>query len=34
MITNRLYTYDIGKYYTILPTIQKWSVDEYIDYFS
>ena len=26
-------TYDIGKYYTILPTIQKWSVDEYIDYF-
>lgn len=26
-------TYDLGKYYAILPTIQKWNVDEFINHF-
>lgn len=36
MITasDSFYTYDLGKYYTILPATHKWSLDEYIDQFN
>ena len=27
-------TYDIGKYFTILPTLQEWSLEEYITRFN
>jgi len=35
MITtsDSFYTYDLGKYYSILPTVPKWKVDEYIHHF-
>lgn len=35
MITpsDSFYTYDLGKYYTILPTTHKWSLNEYKDKF-
>jgi len=28
------YTYDLGKYYTILPSIHQWKLDQYIDHFN
>lgn len=33
MITSSdsYYTYDLGKYYTILPSTRKWKLDEYIE---
>jgi len=36
MITHSdsFYTYDMGKYYAILPTIPNWNVDDYITKFS
>ncbi|GGG36605.1 UDP-N-acetylglucosamine 4,6-dehydratase (inverting) [Bizionia arctica] len=36
MITSSdsFYTYDLGKYYTILPPTHKWSLDEFISTFS
>jgi UDP-N-acetylglucosamine 4,6-dehydratase (inverting) len=36
MITesDSYYTYDLGKYYTILPSIHRWKLDEYISHFS
>tara|TARA_B110001452_G_C15241183_1_gene429738 strand:+ start:515 stop:1531 length:1017 start_codon:yes stop_codon:yes gene_type:complete len=36
MITSSdsLYTYDLGKYYTILPTKPKWSLDKFINEFN
>ncbi len=36
MITpsDSFHTYDLGKYYTILPTTTKWSLDEYIRHFN
>lgn len=36
MITSSdsFYTYDLGKYYTILPSQHQWKLDEYIDYFN
>lgn len=35
MITSSdsYYTYDLGKYYTILPATHKWSLDDYLSYF-
>ena len=35
MITmaDSFYTYDLGKYYTILPATHRWSLEEYIDHF-
>lgn len=35
MITSSdsFYTYDLGKYYTILPSQHRWSLDEYKDHF-
>ena len=27
-------TYDIGKYFTILPTLQEWSLEQYITEFN
>lgn len=35
MITpsDSFYTYDLGKYYTILPSMHKWSLNEYTDKF-
>lgn len=35
MITpsDSFYTYDLGKYYTILPSQPKWNLKEFIDYF-
>lgn len=35
MITesDSFYTYDLGKYYTIVPSMHKWSIDEYIEHF-
>jgi UDP-N-acetylglucosamine 4,6-dehydratase (inverting) len=35
MITesDSFYTYDLGKYYTIIPSMHKWSLDEYIEEF-
>jgi UDP-N-acetylglucosamine 4,6-dehydratase (inverting) len=35
MITpsDSFYTYDLGKYYTILPATHKWSIDEYKRHF-
>lgn len=35
MITDSdsFYTYDLGKYYTILPSIHKWNLQEYITHF-
>lgn len=35
MITpsDSFYTYDLGKYYTILPASHKWSLDDYIEEF-
>lgn len=35
MITSSdsFYTYDLGKYYTILPTTPKWSLDKFINEF-
>jgi UDP-N-acetylglucosamine 4,6-dehydratase/5-epimerase len=36
MITNSdsFYTYDLGKYYTILPTVPNFKIDDYIEAFS
>jgi FlaA1/EpsC-like NDP-sugar epimerase len=36
MITesDSFYTYDLGKYYTIVPSMHKWSLDEYIEEFN
>lgn len=36
MITSSdaFYTYDLGKYYTVLPTITNWNLDEYIAEFN
>ncbi|MFM2360562.1 MAG: hypothetical protein RLY16_2555 [Bacteroidota bacterium] len=36
MITSSdaFYTYDLGKYYTVLPTITNWNLDEYIAAFN
>lgn len=36
MITSSdsFYTYDLGKYYTILPTVQNFQIDEYIKSFN
>lgn len=36
MITSSdsFYTYDLGKYYTILPSVPKFSINEYIKFFS
>ena len=36
MITDSdsYYTYDLGKYYTILPATHKWKLDEFIDKFN
>lgn len=35
MITSSdsYYTYDLGKYYTILPSMHKWKLDEFIKHF-
>jgi UDP-N-acetylglucosamine 4,6-dehydratase/5-epimerase len=35
MITSSdsFYTYDLGKYYTILPSIHKWKLDDFISHF-
>ena len=35
MITmaDSFYTYDLGKYYTILPATHKWKLEDYIDHF-
>ncbi len=35
MITesDSFYTYDLGKYYTILPSIHQWKLQEYMEYF-
>ena len=35
MITesDSFYTYDLGKYYTIVPSMHKWSLEEYIEHF-
>jgi UDP-N-acetylglucosamine 4,6-dehydratase len=35
MITasDSFYTYDLGKYYTIVPTVPKWKLEEYIAHF-
>lgn len=35
MITSSdsFYTYDLGKYYTILPSIHRWSLDEFVQHF-
>ncbi len=35
MITesDSFYTYDLGKYYTIIPSMHKWSLDDYIEEF-
>lgn len=35
MITesDSFYTYDLGKYYTILPSIHKWDLEEFINHF-
>jgi UDP-N-acetylglucosamine 4,6-dehydratase len=35
MITDSdsFYTYDLGKYYTIIPSMHKWSLNEYIEEF-
>ena len=36
MITasDSYYTYDLGKYYTILPATHKWKLDEFLDKFN
>jgi UDP-N-acetylglucosamine 4,6-dehydratase (inverting) len=36
MITSSdsYYTYDLGKYYTILPSVPKWNINEYINKFN
>lgn len=36
MITtsDSFYTYDLGKYYTILPSQHQWKLEEYIDHFN
>ncbi len=36
MITesDSYYTYDLGKYFTILPSIQKWKLEEFIAHFN
>lgn len=36
MITSSdsFYTYDLGKYYTILPSTHKWNLDDYISQFA
>ena len=36
MITesDSYYTYDLGKYYTIIPSIHKWKLEEYIEHFN
>jgi UDP-N-acetylglucosamine 4,6-dehydratase (inverting) len=36
MITSSdsFYTYDLGKYYTILPSQHKWNLQEYIEHFN
>lgn len=33
-IADSFYTYDLGKYYTILPATHKWDLDEFIDHFN
>uniref|UniRef100_UPI0024A8EF07 polysaccharide biosynthesis protein n=1 Tax=Phaeodactylibacter xiamenensis TaxID=1524460 RepID=UPI0024A8EF07 len=36
MITasDSFYTYDLGKYYTILPSTHKWKLDDFISHFN
>jgi UDP-N-acetylglucosamine 4,6-dehydratase (inverting) len=36
MITesDSFYTYDLGKYYTILPSIHRWKLDEFVTHFN
>lgn len=36
MITqsDSFYTYDLGKYYTILPATHRWNLNDYIDHFN
>jgi UDP-N-acetylglucosamine 4,6-dehydratase (inverting) len=36
MITSSdaIHTYDLGKYYTILPSTHRWKLEEYIDHFN
>ncbi|MDR9410666.1 MAG: hypothetical protein RI573_17610 [Balneolaceae bacterium] len=36
MITSSdsFYTYDLGDYYTILPSQHMWDLDEYIEHFN
>jgi UDP-N-acetylglucosamine 4,6-dehydratase len=36
MITSSdsFYTYDLGKYYAIIPSVPKWSVEDFINHFS
>ena len=36
MITtsDSFYTYDLGKYYTILPSQHRWNLDDYIEHFN
>jgi hypothetical protein len=35
MITSSdsFFTYDLGKYYVILPQIPRWSIEEFVNYF-
>ena len=35
MITasDSFYTYDLGKYYAILPATHKWKLDDFMEYF-
>lgn len=35
MITSSdsFYTWDLGRYYTILPATHKWNLDEYVSHF-
>ena len=35
MITSSdsFYTYDLGKYYTIVPSIHRWSIEDFISHF-
>lgn len=32
-VSDSFYTYDLGKYYAILPSVHKWSLDEFVNHF-
>lgn len=32
--SDSFYTYDLGKYYTILPTVPKWNLQDFINHFN